>query len=226
VKVDADAVGTTLRNVVVAPASVNCPEPTVGADVADDCTTEHPVPAWTLEKSSDPVTGTEVDPGEKVTYTLTVVNTSETGLVDATVVDDLSDVLDDATLDAVPAGATVDGDELTWAVPGLAPGESATLSYTVTVDRDAAGVTLDNVAVPVQPTGSCVAADRCETTHPVPQIEGRDITRPRPAVTAPDQVLPSTGAPQGTGWLVAGGGLAVVLGAWLAFRTRRRLQIR
>ena len=58
-----------------------------------------PAPQWSLEKTSNPVSGSSVKAGEKVTYTLKVTNTSdEADLHGAVAVDDLSDVLKHATL--------------------------------------------------------------------------------------------------------------------------------
>ena len=74
-----------------------------------------------MEKTSDPESGSTVDPGDQVTYTLTVTNTTDNAVVDdAVVTDDLSDVLQYASLDSVPAGATLSGSTLTWNVPELA----------------------------------------------------------------------------------------------------------
>ena len=109
----------------------------------------HPTPGWTLEKSSDPSSGSEVNPGDQVTYTLTVTNDSNGVVSTAVVTDDLSDVLQYASLDAVPDGATLSGTTLTWNVPTVEPGYAAQLSYTVTVDDDAYDVSFANVATPV-----------------------------------------------------------------------------
>ena len=108
VKVAEDAYGASLRNVVVAPRSEYCP---TAQSPAPECTTVHPTAKWTLEKSSDPASGTQIDPGDKVTYTLKATNVSDAQVTGMTVTDDLSDVLDDATLDAVPAGATLSGSD-------------------------------------------------------------------------------------------------------------------
>ena len=208
VKVAPTAFGVSLRNVVVAPKSENCPTAT---SQAPECSTTHPTARWTLEKTSDPATGSQVLPDSKITYTLKAVNISDAPVTGATVTDDLSDVLDDATLDAVPAGATLSGTTLTWTVPTLAArGDAATLSYTVTVDTDASLATLRNVAVPGQPSGSCVAAGACETTHDTPEIAGvqEEVpppppARPMPVIEGVDHGLPSTGGPDRV-WLAAG----------------------
>ena len=188
-------------------------EATVRATAEDDelcpTTTEHFTPAWSLEKTSDPESGSTVDPGDQVTYTLTVTNTTENALVyDAVVTDDLSDVLQYASLDSVPTGATVSGETLTWNVPELQPGESVDLSYTVTVDDDAYDVEFGNVATPGD-GGECTT---CTTTHQTP-----------PEPDNPDEPkLPNTG---GTSLVPLGLGTGfVVIGALLLAESRRRRQ--
>ena len=47
-----------------------------------DCDTDHPTPGYALTKTSDPADGATVEPGDTVTYTLTVTNTSD-GVVTA-----------------------------------------------------------------------------------------------------------------------------------------------
>lgn len=48
-----------------------------GTEVEDQACTEPPAPQWSLEKTSNPVSGSSVKAGEKVTYTLKVTNTSD-----------------------------------------------------------------------------------------------------------------------------------------------------
>ena len=121
-----------------------------------------------MVKSSVPADGATVRPGDVVTYTLTVTNTSQALVREALVIDDLSDVLDDSTLAPLGAGLTLDGTKLTWAVPFVAPGASATVSYSVTVSPGAWGHTLRNVATPGTDGGTCPVVDDCATVHPVP----------------------------------------------------------
>ena len=136
--------------------------------VTDDACAEVPAPTWTMVKSSVPADGATVRPGDVVTYTLTVTNTSQALVREALVIDDLSDVLDDSTLAPLGAGLTLDGTKLTWAVPFVAPGASATVSYSVTVSPGAWGHTLRNVATPGTDGGTCPVVDDCATVHPVP----------------------------------------------------------
>ncbi len=65
-----------------------------------------PVEAWTYEKSSNPATGTVVVPGDSITYTIPIANTGGVALTGKTVVDDMSDVLDGATLTAGPTATS------------------------------------------------------------------------------------------------------------------------
>ena len=188
-------------------------EAAVRATAEDDelcpTTTEHFTPAWSLAKTSDPESGSTVDPGDQITYTLTVTNTTENAVVDdAVVTDDLSDVLQYASLDSVPSGATVSGETLTWNVPELQPGESVGLSYTVTVDDDAYDAAFGNVATPGD-GGECTT---CTTTHDTP-----------PEPDNPDEPkLPNTG---GTSLVPLGLGVGfLVIGAVLLAESRRRRQ--
>ena len=58
-----------------------------------------------LSKSSDPASGSTVSPGDTITYTLTVHNDSAATVSGAVVTDDLSAVLNNATLGTVgPSG--------------------------------------------------------------------------------------------------------------------------
>ena len=164
VTVDADAFNETLVNVASPGAGGEC----VAAPAV--CTTSHPTPHYVLTKSSDPASGETVVPGDVVEYTLTVTNDSDAVLTGAVVTDDLSDVLDNATMGTIGAGGTLDEatDTLTWAVPTLQPGTSATLTYEVTVNAGAFNETLVNVATPGA-GGECAAAPAvCSTTHPTP----------------------------------------------------------
>ena len=220
VTVSADQWDQTLRNVVT-PTNLGGE-----CDEAGDCTTEHFTPAWELTKVSDPVSGSEVDPGDSITYTLRAVNTSDAAVEGATAEDDLSEVLNNATLDetSLPDELTLSGTLLTWAVPTLAPGGEASVSYTVTVDTDAFNVILENVVVPVGAGGVCVEADDCTTTHDTPEILGEEVVKPRPPVVLGGGGLPDTGAPRSGTLIGLLGSLTVGLGALLMSADRRRRQ--
>lgn len=200
VTVNPDAIGVTLINLVTAPGT-NCPPPVVGRHAAaavtvtpDDCTTVHETPEWTLQKTSVPATNSSVSPGDVISYTLTVTNTSDAEVSGMHVTDDLSKVLNTATLNETPDGViwTVVGNTLTWNVPDLAPGASAQLMYSVTLNSGSITV-VDNIAAPVEVTGHCVAAGACETVqtpNPLPPVV---CTTNCGHVVSPP--LPNTGGP-------------------------------
>lgn len=232
VTVNEDAIGVELVNLITAPGS-NCPPAPVVVDditaaraavtLPDDCTVVHHTPKWTLEKSSDPESGSIVDPGDVITYTLKVTNVSDAEVNNMQVTDDLSGVLDTATLNESPDGVlwSVEGTTLTWNVPNLLPGESATLTYSVTLDEDAINI-VNNVAVPVQITGSCVTIDGCVTSHTPAPLPPVVIVDP-PGTTPPPAALPDTGGPN-QGFLVGGLGL-LLAGLVLVLMGRRKVQV-
>jgi uncharacterized repeat protein (TIGR01451 family) len=169
VLLDPAAVGATIRNTAAAASP--------GGGCADACSTVAYTTSWTLTKTSDPGSGATVEPGDRVTYTLTVANTGPVALTGAVVTDDMSDLLDDADITGdLPAGASLAGDLLTWSVPEVAVGGTSHVSYTVTVRSDAYGITLGNVATgegastcrpgadPIMPIGA-EPSDECHTRH-------------------------------------------------------------
>ena len=116
VTVNADAFNETIGNVATPGPGGECVAPA-------DCDTTHPTPHYTLTKTSDPVDGSTVQPGDTVSYTLTVTNDSDGVVTGAVVTDDLSDVLNNAiSTDRCRPAATLTGTTLTWTVPTLQPG--------------------------------------------------------------------------------------------------------
>ncbi|MBJ7356700.1 M1 family aminopeptidase [Nocardioides sp.] len=93
-------------------------------------------PAWPgrfdLALASTPAGG-PVSAGAGVTYRLSVTNTGQVPLAGTVVTADLTDVLDDATLGALPSGATRAGGTLTWTVPSTAVGATTVVQVPVTV---------------------------------------------------------------------------------------------
>ncbi|MDO5495456.1 MAG: hypothetical protein Q4G64_07070, partial [bacterium] len=169
VTVKDDAWSSVLTNVVTPSGGGVC--------APDECTTENPVPGYSLVKSSDPASGTAVKSGDTVTYTLTVTNTSEAVVSGAVVNDDLADVLDNATLtEPLAAGLTLAGSALTWTVPELAVGATVSVSYTVTVNAGQVGQSLVNVATPSD--GGVCPPDECTTMHPIPSFTLTKVSDP------------------------------------------------
>ena len=147
---------------------------------ADPTCTTNPVPALVVTKSAVPTSTTTVNEGNVVTYTLTFANTA--GRAPATVnhTDDLSRVLDDATVTIPPALAsgtgltvgTITGGAFT--ITGtVAAGATATVTFSVTVNTpDTGDHQLDNFVVPTgtTPPAECLPTNPACTTNPVPAL--------------------------------------------------------
>ncbi len=168
--------------------------PTLCAD-GEDCTVvvTDPLLHVVADKASDPASGESLEAGQVVTYTLTFTNDGlASGPVDAT--DDLSDVLDDAAVTTEPtsdheAVTVTRTDELIRIVGELPAGESATVTYQVTIGED--GERGDNVAtnvltpdVPVvECDEECVPVDPPSTTHPIGELADSKAVDPASGTT-------------------------------------------
>jgi uncharacterized repeat protein (TIGR01451 family) len=167
VTVDEGAYGISLANVATPPEGGSC---------VQSCSTQHFTPHFVISKSSDPGNGVVVEPGQVVTYTLSARNDSQATLTGASAVDDMSQVLDNGALTLPLAqGLTLepDGSTVTWALPTLAPGESTSVSYTVTIAADSAGQDLINVVTPGN-GGDCELPQVDRVSQPVPPETGCD----------------------------------------------------
>lgn len=163
--VDADATGT-LRNAVVPgkPAGID------PAPVCQSCSTEHPVvpSTATVSKSATPPSGSFVQHGQAITYTVTTVIAGSATTQPVILTDQLDAGLGQVSL--VAAGAYTCSGNLACILPtGTLPG-SYPLVYTATVAADASG-TLHNVVSATNlpggdPDPTCV---QCSTEHIVEQ---------------------------------------------------------
>ncbi len=128
-------------------------------------------PALTIAKTASVPNTTE---GSTVTYTVTVTNSGQTPYTGATFTDDLSGVLDDAAYgnDAAATSGTLSyaAPHLTW-TGNLAVGDTATITYTVTVDNPSPGdESLVNTVTSATTGSNCPPAgsdSRCTATVPV-----------------------------------------------------------
>ena len=126
---------------------------------------EHPIADYTVVKSSDPADGSNVDEGDTIEYTVTVTQVGEAEYDGASLVDDLTDVLDDATwndeLSASAGTATFDAatQVLSWS-GDLAVDDVVTITYSVTV-TGAGDTHLHNVVT----SDGCASQEVCETEH-------------------------------------------------------------
>lgn len=142
-----------LRNIVAATGDGSCVE-------AEACVTETPVASYVVQKTASP---TQAYPGATVDYAITVTNTGQvdlTGENQASFTDDLSDVLEDATLDetSITGGATYDGPTLSWA-GDLLLDTPVTVTYSVTVNAPTTGdmAMVNTVVTPPGSGGNCPA---------------------------------------------------------------------
>lgn len=189
------------------------PSPPAAEDCdTDTCAvTQTPLAALQIDKSASAAVAA---PGDSIMYTVTVTNSGQADIPaadPAVLTDDLTGVLDAATYNGDAAAdegsAEVSGATLTW-TGGLEAGESATITYSVTVKQDAPdGAELVNVAM-TDPTLLSVALGGGATEEQVTTLSRVH----RLAVTGAD------------GWGI-GIGIAFLLlvgGCLLLFARRRR----
>ncbi|QQQ00608.1 isopeptide-forming domain-containing fimbrial protein [Lysobacter enzymogenes] len=175
--VDADASGTVGNSVTGTGGGDPDPECT-------NCTTTHPValPVITSSKSSTPATGTTVNPGDTITYTLSTTITTAALTQVYTLTDTLSGDQTFGSVTNTGAYTCNAGGPLSCTLPaGTAPG-TYTLTYTTTVDADASGTVGNSVAGTGggDPDPEC---SNCTTTHPVAL----------PVITSSKSSTPATG---------------------------------
>jgi uncharacterized membrane protein len=134
----------------------------------------------TIAKSSDPASGTPIALGQTVTYTITLSNANGTAPAEVDHTDDLTGVLDDATLTSLPVVSS--GTPLTidpvvsdgFRISGVIPvGGQTTITYAVTVNNPTTGDRqLANYVVPTgtAPPATCDPGDSACTTHPISDL--------------------------------------------------------
>ena len=114
-------------------------------------------------------------PDDTVHYTITIADTGQTAYAGATVTDSLTGVLDDATYDndAVATGggtASFASPDLTW-TGDLSPGDTATVTYSVSVnDPETGDLRLANTIGSADPGSNCLSGStdpRCSSSIPV-----------------------------------------------------------
>jgi LPXTG-motif cell wall-anchored protein len=195
-------------------------------------------PRWNVEKSADPPSGTTVEPGSSITYTLTVINRSDSVALSAgaVVTDDLADVLNHATFTGVHKGhrgrAVLQGTHLVWTLPEVPPGKVFKLHYSVRIDPGTLGVTVRNsvtARADVAPSDDCSEGGAARAGGPTTATCVTSTTHHTPpAAIGPEQhsppgsLLPNTGAPSAAVWLALLG-LALVAGGISLLMYRRRV---
>ncbi|MFE4517312.1 hypothetical protein ACFRMQ_24315, partial [Kitasatospora sp. NPDC056783] len=152
-----------LVNAVLSPGCATAPD-----GGTPGCTTHHDVGSYTFSKVSDPKSGSTVQVGDKVTYTVTVNQHGKAEIKGATVVDDLSKVLDDAgyngDVKASSGAAEVKDGKLTW-TGDLPVGGTTTITYSVTVNGGGDTKLHNTVTTTDNKRGTCDQTIGCETDH-------------------------------------------------------------
>ncbi|WP_430869121.1 DUF7507 domain-containing protein [Demequina aurantiaca] len=166
-----DETESPLRNEACATAPL--PASSSQAELAESCDEANiEIGAYTVSKTSDPVSGSEVETGDVVTYTVEVKHEGDADIM-ASFDDTLTAVLDDADYNndvtASAGTASITGDVLSWAGE-LSESDVVEVTYSVTV-TNAGDKEMTNVVAPTAPNGVCVPADDenadCTTTHTV-----------------------------------------------------------
>ena len=105
---------------------------------APPCSPVVPVTTLDLSKSAQDMNGVPLLVGDVIRYTLTVENTGGYTAYNVSVTDDLP-----ADVTCASLGCT---DPLTWHIDTLAPGDSQSYSFEVTVNPGTEGQTITNTA--------------------------------------------------------------------------------
>ncbi|WP_162893155.1 SdrD B-like domain-containing protein [Microbacterium halotolerans] len=135
---------TVLRNGLTSTATPPDDDPIT----PDEEHVEHPTPEYAHSKTSNPVSGTVVSPGDEIEYTVTGYNSGATEL-NVSIADDLTDVLAHADLvgeaayrvlasdgsEVTTGTADVTGTDLAW-TGTLQPGERVEIVYTVEIAEE------------------------------------------------------------------------------------------
>ncbi len=147
------------------------------ASANPDCAVQVPVLVPALSLSTTAGAGSTT-PGGSVSYTVTIVNSGQTLQDAVTVSEDLTGVLDDASY---AGGAAASTGEVTFSSPDLvwtgtlAPGTTATVTFTVTVANPDAGNRILTAAVSSAAPGSTCAPGAtvppCSVTVTVSQLQ-------------------------------------------------------
>ncbi|MET8982596.1 glycine-rich protein [Streptomyces sp. NPDC004539] len=164
---------TSLTNKVTSTPDTNCPTGTANTD----CSATLGVPQFSLTKTAS--TNRPL-PGQDVTYTVTAQNTGSVEYEGATWTDDLTGVLDDAVYgddaNATTGKVSYDSPRLTW-TGDIPVGSSATVTYTVKVKSDPAGLgdgVLTNAITSASPGNNCTTSSHagCSTNStPIPTLK-------------------------------------------------------
>ncbi len=161
-------------------AGSNCPSGTTDSR----CSVSVPVlvPALSITQTADAAAAV---PGQKVTFTVTISNTGQTPYTGAVVTATFDDSLDDAAYDndaaATTGTVTIAAAVITW-TGNLTPGQSAVLTYSLTVNNPDSGDKQLLSELNSATTGStCPPSATCQLIVPILTPELDIATTPSPA---------------------------------------------
>ena len=186
------------------------------------------VPGLALEATAVPDSAVEVRPGDRIRYRMTLTNTGNVTLTDATLTADLASLLRSASIDgAITASvgqARLDGSVVRW-VGALAPGDAVTVSFTALVRVGGGVIDVEVAAESPGARGGAVATEPQSFEHEVAAVAPptpTDPTGPTEQPTTARGDLAQTGADSSAAallgaMLVLAGGIVTVV-----VRLRRR----
>ncbi|MFD8479904.1 IPT/TIG domain-containing protein [Kitasatospora sp. NPDC059673] len=179
--VDSDTSITATAPAGTAPGAVAVAVTTPGGTSSTGQFTYDAPPAmmYTFTETSDPKSGSVVHPGDKVTYTVTVVQHGNRAVKELGILDDLSQVLDDADYNgdvkADSGTAEVRNGRMLW-TGDLSVGGRATITYSVTVNGKGDRRLSTSVTAPDDARGDCETQKGCATDLTV-----KDAVTPSPS---------------------------------------------
>ncbi|MDR2524673.1 MAG: DUF11 domain-containing protein [Oscillospiraceae bacterium] len=143
-------------------------------------------PQFRVEKNANPVTGSIVQPGQEIYYTVTVTNLGSQMLRPVQITDNIPagttyvpNSASIAVLDGTPnaMAGVLSGNTLYWNLAGLAPGMSAMAVFKVTVDALPAGISGRLVRNSANVTGNGRTLITNEVVHYVGRIVEMDLRK-------------------------------------------------
>lgn len=117
---------------------------------------------WNLSVASDAQGPLAV--GDTVVHTLSAQNTGKVALGGQTVTVDVRDLVDDATLGALPAELSNLGGRLTWTIPATAAGQTATVQFPAVVKQSSSAGTIGVTAASSALGSFCTTCSVTSTT--------------------------------------------------------------
>lgn len=190
------------------------------------------VPGLALDASAEPGTGAEVRPGDRIRYRMTLTNTGNVPLTDATLTADLTSLLRSAGIDgafqASVGRAALEGGVMRW-VGSLAPGEAVTVSFTALVRVGGSVIDVDVAAESPAARGGAVAAEPQSFEHDILAVVPTDPDVPTIPVAPADPprgALAQTGADSSTAASVGGALVLAGVVISIAAGVRRRTALR